>query len=270
MLRGIDLDVDDARGRRADRRERLGQVDAAAHDQPARDRSTTARSSSTARTSATRASTPTPCAPASASSSSTTTCSRTSRVLDNVTLAAAHRASDAAEPTPSDAASRCSTRVGLADKARGVPRPALRRPAAARRRSCARSPPTPSCCCSTRSRARSTPSSSARCSTSCASSPTSGTTIVMATHEMAFARDVADRVVFLDAGRHRSRTGTARRGLRRAARGPHPRVPDPLHRLTRPRFAPSLRSSLNDRGRRPRGSRYFRGDPQSSGRNLSV
>lgn len=29
----------------------------------------------------------------------------------------------------------------------------------------------------------------------------SGTTIVMATHEMAFARDVADRVVFLDAGR---------------------------------------------------------------------
>jgi polar amino acid transport system ATP-binding protein len=28
----------------------------------------------------------------------------------------------------------------------------------------------------------------------------SGTTIVMATHEMAFARDVADRVVFLDGG----------------------------------------------------------------------
>ena len=28
-----------------------------------------------------------------------------------------------------------------------------------------------------------------------------GMTIVMATHEMAFARDVADRVVFLDAGR---------------------------------------------------------------------
>jgi len=28
----------------------------------------------------------------------------------------------------------------------------------------------------------------------------SGTTIVMATHEMAFARDVADRIVFLDAG----------------------------------------------------------------------
>ena len=28
-----------------------------------------------------------------------------------------------------------------------------------------------------------------------------GTTIVMATHEMAFARDVADRVVLLDAGR---------------------------------------------------------------------
>jgi len=27
-----------------------------------------------------------------------------------------------------------------------------------------------------------------------------GTTIVMATHEMAFARDVADRVVFLDGG----------------------------------------------------------------------
>ena len=27
-----------------------------------------------------------------------------------------------------------------------------------------------------------------------------GATILMATHEMAFARDVADRVVFLDAG----------------------------------------------------------------------
>ncbi|HQI66156.1 MAG TPA: peptide ABC transporter ATP-binding protein, partial [Rhodoglobus sp.] len=29
---------------------------------------------------------------------------------------------------------------------------------------------------------------------------TEGTTIVMATHEMTFARDVADRVVFLDNG----------------------------------------------------------------------
>jgi len=29
---------------------------------------------------------------------------------------------------------------------------------------------------------------------------TDGTTIIMATHEMAFARDVADRVVFLDRG----------------------------------------------------------------------
>ena len=28
-----------------------------------------------------------------------------------------------------------------------------------------------------------------------------GATIIMATHEMAFARDVADRVLFLDAGR---------------------------------------------------------------------
>ena len=59
-----------------------------------------------------------------------------------------------------------------------------------------------------------------------------GMTIVMATHEMAFARDVADRVVFLDAGRD-PRAGLARRGLRRSARGAHPRVPRALPGLNR-------------------------------------
>ena len=67
-------------------------------------------------------------------------------------------------------------------------------------RSRGRSRPIPRCCCSTRSRARSTRNSSARCSSWCGSSPRDGATILMATHEMAFAREVAHRVVFLDGG----------------------------------------------------------------------
>ena len=42
---------------------------------------------------------------------------------------------------------------------------------------------------------------SARCSTSCASCKAGGMTMLLATHEMGFAREIADRVCFLDAGR---------------------------------------------------------------------
>ncbi len=45
------------------------------------------------------------------------------------------------------------------------------------------------------------PSWSARCSTSSATSPQLGTTLIIVTHEVGFAREVADRVVFVDGGR---------------------------------------------------------------------
>ena len=46
----------------------------------------------------------------------------------------------------------------------------------------------------------STPSSSARCSTCCARSSDDGMTMMLATHEMGFARQVADTVCFLHDG----------------------------------------------------------------------
>ena len=45
------------------------------------------------------------------------------------------------------------------------------------------------------------PSSSARCSSSCATSRATGMTMLVVTHEMQFARDVGDRVVFMDEGK---------------------------------------------------------------------
>ena len=51
-----------------------------------------------------------------------------------------------------------------------------------------------------------------------------GTTMVLATHEMAFARDVATKVCFL-ARRRDPRAGPARGDLRQPARGAHPPVP---------------------------------------------
>ena len=66
-----------------------------------------------------------------------------------------------------------------------------------------------------------------------------GRTIVMATHEMAFAREVADTVCFLDGGRI-VESGSAAAGFDRSARGPHPPVPAALHRRSlRPRLVQS-------------------------------
>ena len=56
-----------------------------------------------------------------------------------------------------------------------------------------------------------------------------GMTMVIATHEMGFARDVANRVAFLEEGRH-PRGGPAGADVLRAARGSHPPVPRPDHR----------------------------------------
>ena len=87
----------------------------------------------------------------------------------------------------------------------------------------------PTCCCSTRSRPRSTRSSSPRCSTSIRELAAGGMTMLIATHEMGFARDIANRVCFLDAGPD-PRAGAARADLLRAARGADAPVPQPDHR----------------------------------------
>ena len=60
-----------------------------------------------------------------------------------------------------------------------------------------------------------------------------GMTMIIATHEMSFARDIADRVCFLDAGTH-SRGRPARRDLQCAARGTYTAVPTAHHRGTTP------------------------------------
>ena len=56
-----------------------------------------------------------------------------------------------------------------------------------------------------------------------------GRTIVMATHEMAFAREVADPVCFLDGGRI-VESGSAESGFDRSAARPDPAVPASVHR----------------------------------------
>ena len=56
-----------------------------------------------------------------------------------------------------------------------------------------------------------------------------GMTMVIATHEMAFARDVANRVCFLDAGVI-SGAGTARGDLPKPPRSAHPAVSAADHR----------------------------------------
>jgi ABC-type multidrug transport system ATPase subunit len=72
-----------------------------------------------------------------------------------------------------------------------------------------------------------------------------GATILMATHEMAFAQGVADRVAFLDEGTIVEEGPRA--ALRRAGACPHARVPRALHRL-KPR---GLRAWLVSRARAP-------------------
>ena len=51
-----------------------------------------------------------------------------------------------------------------------------------------------------------------------------GVTMVVVTHEMGFARQVADRVIFMDGGRI-VETGTPADDLRHPARGAHPQLP---------------------------------------------
>ena len=77
------------------------------------------------------------------------------------------------------------------------------------------------CCCSTRSRARSTPSWSARCSSSSRELKARRHDDAVATHEMGFAREVADEVCFLHEGADR-RARARRADVRRpsAAAGP--------------------------------------------------
>ena len=51
-----------------------------------------------------------------------------------------------------------------------------------------------------------------------------GMTMIVVTHEIRFAREVADRVVFMDEGDHR-RAGDAGRGARQSEGGAHPAFP---------------------------------------------
>ena len=57
----------------------------------------------------------------------------------------------------------------------------------------------------------------------------SGMTMVIATHEMGFARDIANRVLFLDGGQILE-AGPAGADLHRSARAADPRVPATDHR----------------------------------------
>ena len=57
-----------------------------------------------------------------------------------------------------------------------------------------------------------------------------GMTMVIATHEMGFAREISDTVCFLDAGRI-VESGPPGAAVRRPDRGAHPGVPHPRRRV---------------------------------------
>ena len=77
-----------------------------------------------------------------------------------------------------------------------------------------------------------------------------GMTMVIATHEMGFARDIADRVCFLDAGRILEQ-GPPGADLQRAARGADAAVPAADHR-----GGPALASGQAAQRRGSRGPRH--------------
>ena len=81
-----------------------------------------------------------------------------------------------------------------------LPRAALRRPAAARRHRPGAVDGPGHDALRRAHLARSTPSWSATSSPSCANWPREGMTMMVVTHEMGFAREVGDRVVFMDGG----------------------------------------------------------------------
>ena len=78
----------------------------------------------------------------------------------------------------------------------------------------------PKICCSTRSPPRSTPNSWARCWASCCELADEGMTMIVVTHEMAFARDISGQGR-LHGRRSRGGRGHRRRGVRRP---PHERL----------------------------------------------
>ena len=147
-------------------------------------------------------------------------------VLENVTLAPvrAHGASRARRPQAR--ARELLARFGLEGREDDHPDRPLRRPAAARGDRPRAGDAARARCCSTRSPARSTPSSSARCSTAIRELKAEGMTMLIATHEMGFAREVADEVCFLHEGVI-ARARRARADLHRARAARDPALPAP-------------------------------------------
>ena len=110
-----------------------------------------------------------------------------------------------------------------------VPGPALRAASSSASPSCGRWPWGPRCCCSTRSPRRSTPSWCRRCSNIVRELAAEGMTMLLATHEMGFAKEVASKVVFLSEGVV-CEEGPPGADLRGPHRGAHPRLPPADHR----------------------------------------
>ena len=190
-------------------------------------RSTPGGSASTATRSPPAASTSTACAAASGIVFQAFNLFPHMSVLRNVTLAP-RKVAQAAPRRRRGARGRAARRASAWPTSATSTRTGSRAASSSASRSCARWRCSPSCCCSTRSRAPSTRSSWPRCSTSIRELAAGGMTMVIATHEMGFARDVADRVCFLD-GRRDPRARPARPDVRQPARGAHQGVPSARH-----------------------------------------
>ena len=128
----------------------------------------------------------------------------------------------------------------------------------------------PRCCCSTRSPRRSTPSWWARCLAVVQQLADDGMTMIVVTHEMSFAHEISDRVVFMDGGRIRA-SGTpaeiferpSRSGLRPfspASGSPARPRPATLRGLTRHALQPT---------RHPPGARPASGDQRLGHHDLA-
>ena len=186
-------------------------------------------------------------------------------VLDNVTLAPRKVLRQVARRRRARRAARCWS--GSASPTRRPRAPTSCRAASSSGwRSSGRSPCSPTSCCSTRSRRRSTRSSSPRCSSVIRELAAGGMTMVIATHEMGFARDIANRVCFLDGGQILEQ-GPPAQMFARAPRGADPAVPQPDHRgraaLARPGCGGAQRDVAGP-GTRPRRTRTAARTPSAS------
>ena len=120
-------------------------------------------------------------------------------MVDNVTIGP-QQVKGETKAVATERAERLLDRVGLAEKVRGLPQPALRAASSNGWPSPAPWPWSPSSCCSTSRPPALDPELVGEVLEVMKGLAEDGMTMIVVTHEMGFAREVADEVTFMDDG----------------------------------------------------------------------